>query len=77
MMGWGMGFGLLLMVAFWGGLIALALWLVRSLFPLASRPAAGSADLGAREILDMRFARGEISWDQYRAMRQAIADGTE
>jgi hypothetical protein len=34
MMGFGMGFGilgLLLMVLFWGGLIALVIWLVRSM----------------------------------------------
>ena len=63
MMGWGMGFGLLLMLLFWGALIALAVWLVRALFPPAGQPPspATGRDLSAREILDRRFARGEFS----------------
>ena len=77
MMGWGMGFGLLLMIAFWGGLIALGLWLVRALFPHANQPLPVDYDLSAREILERRFARGEISPEEYGVIRQAISDGTK
>ncbi len=78
--GLGMGFGfigLVLMILFWGGLIALGIWLVRGLFPSANRPPASPSeqDLDAREILDRRFARGEISRAEYELMRETIRDG--
>jgi putative membrane protein len=77
MMGWGMGFGWLLMIAFWGGLIALGVWLVRTLFPHAKQPRPVDDDLSARDILERRFARGEISPEEYNVIRQAISDGTK
>ena len=78
MMGLGMGtglFGLVLMLLFWGGLIALALWLVRSLFPQALRSPERAAyrEANAREILDRRFARGEIDRDEYNRMRETLS----
>jgi putative membrane protein len=74
-----MGFGivgLLLMVLLWGGLIVLAVWLVRSLFPQATQPPAVSVGQGvsAREILDRRYARGEISREEYDLKKEAISD---
>jgi putative membrane protein len=74
-MGLGMGFGLLLMILFWGGLIALAVWLVRALFPHTGRPPALAAgrDVSAHEILDRRYARGEISREQYDLMKESIS----
>ncbi len=68
--GLGMGFfGLLLMVVFWVGLIALAAWLVKSLFPVDGgvRP-QGEAGDSPRRILDQRYARGEITREQYQEM---------
>ncbi|MBN1249580.1 MAG: SHOCT domain-containing protein [Anaerolineae bacterium] len=76
MMGWGMGFGLLLMVMFWAALIALGVWLVRALFPHAKQSPAAGHDLSAREILDRRYAQGEISPDEYDVMREVISGGT-
>ena len=75
MMGMGMGFGifgLLFMVLLWAGVIILAIWLVRVLFPLASPPPAGP-DWNARQILDNRFARGEITHEQYELMKETIS----
>jgi len=73
-MGFGLG-GLLVMFLFWGGLIALAIWLVGMLFPRAARPAAsGERDLTARQILDRRYARGEMTREQYDLMKQTISD---
>jgi len=78
MMGLGMGsglFGLILMLLFWGGLIALAVWLVRSLFPQGARSPGqpGYREMNAREILDRRFARGEIDREEYDLMRETIS----
>lgn len=76
-MGFGMGFGilgLLFMLVFWGGLILLAVWLVKGLFSSNSRRDlnVGGKDQNARQILDQRYARGEISREQYEIMKQDI-----
>lgn len=76
----GMGFGVLgplLMVLLWAGLIALAFWVVRSLFPSAGgqQTSSSNRDLNARQILDRRYARGEISREEYELMRDTIAGG--
>jgi len=74
MMGWGMGLGLLFMFLFWGALIALAVLLVRALFPPAGPPPSSpkGQELSAREILDRRFARGEISREEYDLMKETL-----
>lgn len=77
MMGMGLGFGLfglLFMLLFWGGLIALAVWLVSALFPRTGRGTTARPDreLSAREILDRRYARGEITREQYELMKQDL-----
>jgi len=74
----GMGFGLggfLIMILLWGGLIALAIWLVGTLFPRTARPmASGEQDLSARQILSRRYARGEITREQYELMKRDISE---
>ena len=76
MMGIGFGWtGWLTMFLFWGGLIALAVFLVGVLFPRAVRR-TGSDDrvLNARQILDRRYARGEVTREQYELMKQDISE---
>ncbi len=78
MMGFGMGFGifgLLLMLLFWGGLILLAIWLVKAIFQSGgqSTPPTNSRRTNPREILDERYARGEITREQYELMKQDIS----
>ena len=77
MTGFGMGFGflgLLLMVLFWGGLIALAVWLVQALFNRAPQLPSfqGTGSASAQQILDARYARGEITKEQYELMKQDL-----
>ena len=70
-----MGFGLIWMLIFWGGLIALAVWLIRVLFPASPYKSADNVldtPVSARDILDQRYARGELSREEYEEMRQAI-----
>ncbi len=79
MAGLGMGlgvFGLVLMILLWVGLIALAVWLVRALFPSVPPPPASPSDriMSTREILDRRFARGEINREEYDMMRETISN---
>jgi len=77
MTGYGMGFGIigwLLMLVFWGALIAFVVWLVRSIFPGTGRNTYSQRDLNseALEILNQRYARGEINREQYEQMKQDI-----
>ncbi len=67
----GMFFGGLLFLALLAGGILLIIWLVRQVTPGgASRP-SGRATSAARQILDERYARGEISREEYLT---ALAD---
>ena len=79
----GMGFdsgmwfyGWLWMLLFWGVLIALAIWLVRLLFPTAKTPSNNSSNNtpspSAQEILKNRYARGELNEEQYQQMLHTI-----
>ena len=77
MAGFGMGFGALGMVfmfLFWGVLILLAVWLVKSLF--SSNPQSQPPSLSRREnpkdILDLRYARGEITKEEYELIRKDL-----
>ena len=70
-----MGFGIIWMLLFWGGLILLAVWLLSVLFPAGPQPPVGNTSntqTGARDTLDQRYARGEVSQEQYKKMRQII-----
>ena len=60
----------LLMGLFWLALIALIVWLVARLLP-GSNPASETRE-SAEEIVDRRFAMGEIDVDTYKAQRAAL-----
>ena len=70
--GWGMGFGGLFMILFWGlilvGIFALFKWV--SVQPLASNGTRGKTAL---EILQERYARGEILKEEYEEKRRDLA----
>jgi len=73
--GFGMGFGLfgfLLMIVFWVAIIALGVWLVSNLFPKAGSTAGSQAGESALEILKRRYARGELTREEYEAMRHDL-----
>jgi len=56
------------MLIFWVGILVLAFATASWLFPAG--PVASQAI--ARDILDARFARGELTPEQYRQMRQEL-----
>ena len=59
------------MAAFWGLLI----WAAYALITRVTRkPGASPAGDGARRILDERLASGEIDADEYRQLRDVMAD---
>ncbi|WP_448062408.1 hypothetical protein [Cellulomonas hominis] len=75
--GWGMGAGgWIAMTVFWVALIVLVVWLVVRAFPDGQRPSGGphgGAQETPEQILDRRYAGGEIDLDTYRTMRAALA----
>ncbi len=57
------------MVLFGSVFVVLAFYAVKAL----SNPTAEKSRTPAREILEQRFARGEISVEEYRARRETLA----
>jgi putative membrane protein len=62
------------MVAFWGGLIGLVWYLVTHAPKGGDRSAPSPSS--PEQILDERFARGEIDADEYRTRRDALRDSS-
>ena len=70
-MAWG---GWLFMGLFWTVLLAVILYLVVRLLPShGSRVTGGPRQDSPEEILDRRFAQGEIDVETYHAQRAALA----
>lgn len=66
-------FGPLLMLLFWGGLLGLAIWLLSLIFPTGSSSNTGhNTALSTREILDTRYAKGEINKEEYQDMLHTL-----
>jgi len=62
-----------MMVVFWGGLIVLAVTLLkRPSRPAPPSPTSIAGRPSAHEILAERLARGEIDLDDYQARRDAL-----
>jgi putative membrane protein len=84
MMGFG-GVGMMLwMVIFWVAVVGLALWLLSRLFPGTRGPLGGEKTSvnrveagGSRRALDLlneRYARGEITRAEYQEIRRDIEE---
>ena len=73
---WGMGWGAwMFMGLFWLVLLGVILFLVVRLLPGTGTGGAGGRPTqdSAEDILDKRFARGEIDLETYQAQRAALA----
>jgi putative membrane protein len=82
MHGFGMGFGifgLAIMLLLWIGLVFLSVWLVKVLFQRGSPqppPDLGKSNKPA-DIVDQRYARGEITKEQYEIMKKDLVSYPE
>lgn len=81
MMGYGYGVGAggwIAMTIFWAGLITLISWALSRALSSGSAVGRGSASRresrgdNAEDILDRRFAAGELDEDTYRSMRATL-----
>ena len=74
--GWGMGWAAwMFMGLFWLALLGVILFLVVRLLPGTGAGGSGARPVqdSAEDILDKRFARGEIDLETYQAQRAALA----
>lgn len=73
-MGWGhIVFGHVMMLLYWGALVALIVFVVRALQSSWSTPSSQNAEDKAVDILRQRFARGEIDKDEFEARRRILS----
>jgi putative membrane protein len=73
--GWHWGFGMLLQMAlYWGVLILLIVLLVRWIFGKQSGPVPRAPDKSALDILKERYARGEIGKDEFDQKKRDISE---
>ena len=69
--GWGMGFGFIFMLLFWGLVIFAIAALVRWLMTQSS-PGRSSRDKSPLEIVQERYARGEIDREEYEQKKRDL-----
>ena len=67
--GWGPGLGMLMMLLVWGGLIAFGVWAIARVTRSQERPPSSESP---RQILDRRFAAGEIDAEHYAEARHVL-----
>jgi len=73
--GWGAGQWVamsLMMLIFWVAVIALGVWLVRSVRSTPTTPEAATVSDGAQRLLAERFARGEIDETEFTRSRTLL-----
>ncbi len=68
-MGWWMAFGVLWMVVFWGGIIALIVWGIKKF----TRRDESSPKRSPLEVVKERYARGEISREEFEQIKKDLA----
>ena len=66
-MGWWMVFGVILMILFWGGIIALVVWGINR---ISGHGSGGSPT--PLEIAKQRYARGEITKEQFEQIKKDL-----
>lgn len=71
---WGWGLGMIFMAAFWILVIIAVIWLVRS---ASDHPVRAGPRETPLEILQRRYASGDIGRDEYEQKRRDLKDGGE
>lgn len=66
---WGMLLNMLLMIVFWGGLIALVVWIVVRLARTGQQPTSQMP----LDIARTRYARGEITKEEFERLKKDLS----
>ncbi len=66
--GWGMGLGMLVMIAFWLLIVVFLVWLIQFLIEKRN-PVPEKSPL---KILESRFANGEIGEEEFESKRRVL-----
>jgi putative membrane protein len=66
---WGMGLGMLIMIIFWAGLIALITWIVVKLVRSGQQPSAETP----LEVAKTRYAKGEITKKEFEQLKKDLS----
>ena len=69
--GWGMGFGFIFMLLFWG-LVILGIAALIRLLMIPSSPSRSSRNKTPLEIVQERYARGEIDREEYEQKKSDL-----
>jgi putative membrane protein len=73
---WGFGpwmiIGMILMVVFWGGVIALIVWAITKVVRGQNSGAGVGSARSALDIAKERYARGEITKEQYEQLKKDL-----
>lgn len=76
-MGWGRGWwiwGPIMMVLFWGAIIALVVWAIRAATDRGDRDASRSREREhPLDIARARYARGEITREEFEQLRRDLS----
>jgi len=74
-LGWGGWLlGGLMMLIFWGGLIILVFFLARAFAGSGNQRQGASTDETALDILKKRYARGELSKEEFESIRRDLEE---
>lgn len=68
--GWGMGLMMFLGLAFWGGIIALIVWVITRLTRQSNSGSGGKPS--PLDIARERYARGEINKEQFEQIKKDL-----
>lgn len=67
--GMGMGFGWLFMIVFWGLVISVVFFIVQA---ISGRAGTGQKGESALDILEKRYAKGEITKEEFEKIRNDL-----
>ena len=68
--------GALMMLVFWGGLVAVVVFAARWLGGGSRRDSGVGGTPDARTVLENRFARGEISQEEFEQRKRVLESST-
>lgn len=75
--GWDWIWGMLMMLVFWGGLAAVIVFAVKAFSGPARRGSGEAQTPDARTMLENRYARGEISQEEFEERMRILGSHGE